>query len=551
MIQHLRWQVTIALIGIILLFGALFTLSNNITATYVPEEGGTYIEGVAGSPSNINPLYYENQTDRDIGALVFRGLTRTTATGGIEADLAQTWEIGEDDLTYTFTLRNDVFWHDGEPFTAEDVAFTVGVLQDENFTGRTELADIWSDVDVNVIDPLTIEFVLSEPFAPFLSYTTFGILPEHSLGNVSVANIPTTSFGRQPIGTGPWQLEDLNAEEATLRPNPDFYGEAPMFERLTLRFYPSNDAVYEAHEQGNILGISQVLPSDIGQVAQSETLDMYNAPRAGYTMIVLNLKKPMFSEPAVRQALLYGLNRDDLIADVLNGQGVIAHSFYLPTHWAYNPDVKTYEYDLERARQLLDKAGWQDRDQDGVREREGVKLQFALLTNEENPTHVELIARVAQQWAQIGIQVEPMTVGFSGLVRDFLRPRDFDAILLNAPQKPTTDPDVYPLWHSSQTVDEGLNWASWEDPRVDNLLEEGRRVLDHNTRRDIYAALQNIYAEEVPALLLYHPIYNYAVDQDVQNVQIGPLSDPSDRFRTLSTWYLNTRRILVTETPAE
>lgn len=533
----------------LLLFGALFVLSNNITATFVPEAGGTYVEGVAGSPGNLNPLYFENQTDRDLGALIFRGLTRTTASGSIEPDLARTWAIGGDDTVYTFTLRNDVFWHDGEPFTAEDVAFTFGIIQDPAFGGRPELVDVWRDVEIEVIDPLTVRFTLAEPFAPFLSYTTLGIIPRHVLAETPVGDVAAAAFSRSPTGTGPWRVADVQSDHITLEPHADFYGPAPMLDYLTMRFYPSTTATYEAYERGEVLGISQVRAEDVATLSQLEQLNLYNAPRSGYAMVALNLRRPLFSDQNVREALLVGLDRNALISDVRDGQGVVAHSFYLPTHWAYNPDVKTYAYDVARARELLDQSGWQDRDQDGVREKDGTRLKFVLLTNEENPTHVELIDRIAQQWAQIGVQAEPRTVGFSDLVRTYLRPREFDAILLNAPTKPTTDPDVYPLWHSSQTVDEGLNWAGWNDARVDTLLEDGRRILDHNTRREIYAALQHVFAEEVPSLLLYHPVYNYAVDEEVRNVQIGPVSDPSDRFRTLPEWYVNVRRVIVTETP--
>lgn len=549
MIQHLRGQVVITFIGIVALVGSLLILSNSITAIYVPQAGGTYIEGIAAAPGNLNPLYYQNQTDRDVGALIFRGLTRATESGVVVPELARSWEIGEADRSYTFELRDDVLWHDGEPFTAEDVAFTIRVLQAPTFTGRPELVDVWRNVEVDVLDALTVRFTLPDPFAPFLSYTTLGILPKHILGQEPIAQLADASFSRQPVGTGPWRIETVEPGKISFEPHPDFYGDAPMLGRVTFRFYPSTAAVYSAYERGEVLGVSRLALAGIAELSQIETLNVYSAPQAGTTMIVVNMNNPLFADPAVRKALLFGLNREALIDNVLDGQGVVAHSLYLPTHWAYNPDVPTYTYDAERARQLLEQAGWTDDNRDGVREKEDVKLQFTLLTNQENPQHVALIDSVARQWAQIGVQAEPRAVNFADLVQTYLRPRQFETVLLDSPPKPTTDPDMYPLWHSSQAVDEGLNWASWSNARVDDLLEEGERVLDHNTRRDIYGKLQRIFAEEVPSLPLFHPIYTYGVDEKVQNVQIGPITTPSDRFQTLNEWYINLKRIIVTQTP--
>lgn len=546
--QHIRWQVVVAIVGVVSLFLTLYTVSASLEVTFVPEAGGVYIEGVVGSPVALNPLYYQNQTDRDIGALVFRGLTRISESGVVVPDLARSWDISSDDLTYTFELRENIRWHDGEPVTAEDVAFTVSLVQNPAFNGRPELVSLWRDVQVEVVDAHTVRLTLPQPFAPFLSFTRLGLLPAHLLRDVPVDQIADHAFNRWPIGTGPWQVAKNEGGEITLVPFEDYTGRRPMLGQVSFLVYSSPEGIYRAYERGEVLGIASVRPEDMPDMADQETLNLYSAPMASYTIIVLNLNRPFFAEKSVRQALLYGLNRERLIAEVLNGQGIVADTFFLPTHWAYDPNVRVYRYDPERAQELLDEAGWVDQDHDGVREKDGVPLRFALLTNQENPLQIEVINEVTRQWARIGVKAEPQTVGFSGLTQDFLRPRNFDAVLLTiTPEGP--DPDLYPLWHSTQTVDEGQNWAGWKHPHADELLVEGRRVLDHNTRKQIYAAFQELFSEEVPSLLLYHPIYTYAIDQQVRNVQIGPLFSPSDRFRTLSEWYINIRRVVATRTP--
>ncbi len=547
--QHIRWQVAVTIAGILSLFLALYAVSSTLEVTFVPEPGGTYVEGIVGPPAVINPLYYQNQTDRDIGALVFRGLTRLSESGVVVPDLARSWEISPDDLAYTFTLRDDVRWHDGQPFTAEDVAFTVRLIQDQAFTGRPELVELWRDVQVDVLDPYTVRFTLSQPFAPFLSFTTLGILPAHLLQGVPVEQIPDTLFSRRPVGTGPWRVVKNQGGEITLVPFDEYYGSKPMLGQVSFLVYSSDEAVYSAYRRGEIMGIASVNPEDVLEIASLESLNFYSAPMAAYTMVVLNLERPIFAEKAVRRALLYGLDRERLITNVLNGQGIVADTFFLPSHWAYAPNVRTYAYNPQRARQVLEEAGWVDRDNDGVREKGDLVLSFALLTNMEDPLQIELINEISRQWARIGVRAEPQAVGFSGLTQDFLRPRQFDAVLLAvSPQGP--DPDLYSLWHSTQAVDEGQNWAGWKHPEADELLVEGRRVLDHNTRRQIYAAFQELFSEEVPSLLLYHPVYTYAVDQQVRDVQVGPLFDPAERFRSLSAWYVKTRRVVATQTPA-
>ncbi len=547
--QHIRWQVVVAIVGVVFLFLTLYTVSASLQVTFVPEPGGTYIEGIVGTPGAINPLLYRNQSDRDVGSLVFRGLTRISESGVIVPDLARSWDISPDDLTYTFELRDDVRWHDGQPFTAQDVAFTVRLIQDPAFNGDPELVGLWRDVKVEVVDDVTVRFTLPQPFAPFLSFTRLGILPAHVLQDVPVERLADAPFNRKPVGTGPWQVVRNEGGEISLVPFEGYGGQRPMLDQVSFLVYSSAKAVYRAYRRGEVLGIASVPPDDLSEVADVESLNFYSAPVASYAMIVLNLNRPAFAEKAVRQALLYGLDRERIIANVLNSQGIVANTFFLPSHWAYDPNVRVYPYDPDKAQKLLTKAGWVDQNRDGVREKEGVPLRFVLLTNKEDPLQLEVINEVARQWRRIGIKVEPQAVEFSSLTQDFLRPRQFDAVLLMVTSE-GPDPDLYSLWHSTQAVDEGQNWAGWKHPDADELLAEGRRVLDHNTRKEIYAAFQELFSEEVPSLLLYHPVYTYAVDQQVRNVQLGPMFNPSDRFRTLPAWYMNVRRVVATRTPS-
>ncbi|HYN89978.1 MAG TPA: ABC transporter substrate-binding protein [Ardenticatenaceae bacterium] len=543
MTQYLRWQALIALSGILLFFTVLVYLSQNLTVRFVPERGGTYIEGLVGQPANLNPLYLQSQSDHDIAALVFNGLTRASVNGEIEPELARRWEIGADNQSYTFRLRDDVFWHDGEPFSAADVLYTIGVLQDPAYTGDPTLAEVWRTARARALDPLTVRVTLPEPYAPFLSFTTFGILPSHLLEGYDVATLPTLSFSRSPVGTGQWRVAEATADSVALEANAQFFGPAPQLDRVRLRFYPDAREMLQGYGRSEVMGLGQVPPDDLIRVAEEPGLTLWNAPLNGFTGIVLNLTHPILSERGVRQGLLSALDRPALIAQALNGQGIVANSFIVPTNWAYNPGLRTYAFDPAEADRLLTYAGWIDYNGDGVREKDGAPLTFQLATNEENPQRVRLAQAVAAQWRDIGADVEVVPVPFQVLRQEMLGARNFEAAMFMLADLPA-DPDPYPLFHSSQRQAEGRNFSGFASERADRLMVEGRFVTDQTARRELYFDLQEIFAEQLPILPLYHPIYNYAVDTRVRNVQIGPLNQPSDRFRTLPDWFIKTRRVI-------
>jgi peptide/nickel transport system substrate-binding protein len=512
------------------------------------EEAGRYTEGLAGAPQHLNPLLAQyNSTDRDICALLFEGLTAFDEAGRVVPRLAERWEIAPDGLTYTFFLRKGVYWHDGAPFTADDVVFTAGVMADPDFQALdpSGLFDLWSSVKVEKLDDYTVRFTLSEPFAPFLDYSTIGILPAHLLKQTPVSDLPKAAFNSQPVGTGPFMTDSVSAKEVRLKANPAYYGERPRLQGVTFRFYPDAESIWTAYQKGQVNGLGQVPPAALPRIQSTPSLRLYSARLAQVTMVLLNLQDPdlpFFAEVPVRQALMWGLDRQGLIDRVLDGQGIVAHSIIFPESWAYNPSAPAYTFDPAKAARLLEDAGWKDTDGDGVREKEGRKLSFTLLTSDD-PVWQAVADELSRQWRAIGAEVTPETMGFYELVGRYLYPRRFQAALVSI--ELAGDPDPYPLWHSTQAAEKGQNWAGFANRRADEIMEEARRTVDQARRAALYAEFQTIFAEQVPAVLLYYPVYNYAVDQRLKNVQIGPLMSPADRFRTISQWYIEIRRPLL------
>ena len=544
----MRWQVVIAALAVFLILALTAYTAYTTTTTLVPDYGGIYIEGVAGNPRYINPLLSTyNDVDRDLAALLFNGLTSADERGQIQLDLADKWEISKDNLSYTFHLRQDVRWHDGTPFTADDVVFTIDVLRAPGFQGPPGLAELWRTVKVERVAPYIVRFTLAEPFAPFLSYTTIGLLPAHLLKDVPARQLPDHPFNLHPIGTGPFKVHEVTLQYALLLANTDYYGGRPYLDKIGFVFYPDYPTVLAAYHRGEIHGISRVPPEYLSEALAEDNLKLYFAPLSGYALVFLNLERPIFQEREVRQALLWAIDRQKIIDQILEGRALVANGPVMPLTWAHEVDVPQYTYDPAKAEILLEEAGWSDEDGDGVREKGELRLQFALLTNDD-ATRIKIINELTRQWAEVGVRAVPQTAGVAGVVRDFLAPRNYDAILYEWQRLPA-DPDPYPQWHSTQNLGMGQNFTGYSNERADLIMEEARQTTDSERRGALYRELQRILAEDVPALPLYHPVYSYAIDERVREVRVGPMQDGPDRFRTVALWYIATRRVIVSEAP--
>jgi peptide/nickel transport system substrate-binding protein len=544
--RHIRWQAIITFTGIALTLTFLGLLAFSRRTITVPDVAGAYTEGIAGAPQLINPLLSQyNRVDQDLSALIFNGLTRADGAGDVKPDLAKSWEVSDDGLAYLFRLREDVLWQDNEPFTADDVVFTISLMQDPEFPGVPDLGKLWRTVTVLKLDDHTIRFILPEPFPAFVDSTTIGILPEHLLMGVSAGQLISHPFNLSPIGTGPFKLEEITTEYARLSANPFYSGPQPQLANLRLRFYPSYQAAIAAYQAEEVQGIGFVPPQAIPTVQSLDSLNLYTTRLSGYTIIYLNLRTPetapFFAEAGVRQALLYALDRQAIIDQALYGQGLVAAGPIRSWSWAYNPEVPAAIFDPVKANMLLDEAGWIDSDGDGIRDKEGRPFAFTLLTN-ETPEKIAVAEIVSQQWQQVGVAVTVEIVG-AGL-GERLDQRNYQAAL--AEVLLSGDPDPYPLWHRAQ-ISSGQNYAGWDNERASQLLEAARTITNTGQRSDFYFEFQRIFAEEVPSIILFHPVYTYAVSQDIQDVQLAPMNRPSDRFRTITDWYLLTRQVIYSE----
>lgn len=550
--KHLRWQVALACAGIFALTILLGYSTYSVATVLVPDQGGVFREGVAGNPRYLNPLYCEDNSpvDEDLCALLYRGLTKKDKNGRVVADLALDWTI-TDGKIYTFRLRTDQFWHDGRPVTIDDVLFTFGIFQDPNVQNKPDLTRLWRSVKMEKLSEDTVRFTLSEPLSSFLDTTVLGLLPKHIYANTPAEELANSPLNGTPIGTGPLMVTQMAADHIRLEPSPYYNGPKPYLSALELRFYPDHPSLFTAFVNGEIDGISRILPSDLPAVVKRDDLRPMSAVESKYLELIFNLENPnapFFKDTSVRQALSYALDRKGIIDRAVAGQGIPADSIMLPESWAYNPNTPDYAYSVERANQLLDQAGWVDSNGDGVRDKNGAPLQFLLHTNDDS-THADVIRQVALDWEKIGVRAVPTPVNLGILLGDILTPRSFDMALIEL--EVTGDPDPYSLWHSTQAEGGGYNFGGWRNQEADQIMEQARAIVDEAERQKLYWRFQEIFAEELPALPLYYPVYTYAVSTRVQNVQIPSLRQPSERFANFADWYIVTRRVPANQVPTD
>lgn len=521
-------------------------VSSSAPKTLIPAHGGTYVEGDVGTPSTFNPLLARSQSEQDLAHLLFSGLTRVDGSGSPKSDLATDWSVSQDGLTYTFKLRDDALWHDGQPVTGRDVLFTVQLVQSPSFPGDPALARFWRAVTVTVLDDRTIAFKLLSPFAAFPNYADLPIVPRHLLGGVLSGDLARDPFSANPVGSGPFQFAGFDAASSTvtLRANPTYYGGPPYLDSAVFRYYRDTNAVLAALRAGTVQGTGSV---PVDQLFRPDALPknavVYAPGTLSFTALFFNLRDPLFANPDVRQAIELGIDRESLLKGPLSGRADLGTGPIPVSSWAYAA-AAVPSFNPAAAKRRLADGGWKDTDGDGVLEKGSTRLSFPLLVNDDDPQRVAVASEVAQQLQQIGIQaiVQPTssTVVFQSLVGHQFSAAVFGWHLASG------DPDCFQLWHSTE-ADDGLNFTGLRDQTIDKLLADARGTADIDQRKRLYGELQQALVDQRPAIVLYYPRYYFVVTNGVQGVDAAPVVDPSARLEGLSKWFVETGE---THTPA-
>jgi ABC-type dipeptide transport system, periplasmic component len=483
--------------------------------------GDIMVRGDIGDASNLIPLLASDKPSHDVAGLVYNGLVKYDKDMNITGDLAESWKISADGLIITFHLRKGVKWHDGRPFTAADVLYTYQVTIDPK-TPTAYSGDFLKVKKAEILDDYTFRVTYDKPFAPALISWGSSILPRHLLAGKDITKSP---LKRQPIGTGPYMFKEWVAgQKIVLISNPDYFEGRPYIDGYITRIIPDTATMFlELRAQG----ISYMDLTPLQYTRQTENnlfqknFNKYSYLGFKYTYLGYNLKNPLFTDKRVRQAISYAINKEEIISGVLLGLGKPATGPYKPGTWAYNGNVKTYQYNPQRARELLHEAGWIDANSDGILEKGGQPFVFEIITNQGNETRQKCAEIIQRQLKEVGINVKIRILEWAAFVNDFINKRRFDAVILG--WTITLDPDAYDVWHSSKTAPEELNFMSYKNLEVDELLEKGRGTFNQKERKKYYDRFQEILAEEQPYTFLYVPDELIIISNRFRGVEPAPI----------------------------
>lgn len=487
-----------------------------------PAYGGTIIEGSIGEATNLIPMLTTDSASHDVADMVYNGLVKYDKDVNIVGDLAESWEISPDGLEITFKLRRDVRWHDGHPFTAHDVLFGYRTIINPN-TPTAYAEDFKQVKKAEAPDDYTLRVVYEKPYAPALmSWSSMVVLPKHLLEG---KDITKSDLGRRPVGTGPYRFREwISRDRIVLQANPDYFKDRPYIDRYVARVIPDPATMFLELKAGGV-DMMNLTPIQYDRQTEtrffSENFRKHPYPANAYTYLGYNLLDSKFQDQRVRQAISYAIDKDEIIKVVLLGLGLPATGPYKPGLWFYNPDVRRYPYDPARARALLEEAGWEDKDGNGILDKEGKPFEFTVVTNEGNAVRHRAAVVIQERLKKVGMRMKIRVIEWSAFINEFIDKKNFEATILGW----TTgfEPDQYDIWHSSKTGQKELNFVSFKNQEVDELLEKGRRTFDREERKKIYFRFQEILAEEQPYTFLYVPQALPIVHARVHGIEPSPL----------------------------
>lgn len=509
---------------------------------YLPKQGGSYTEALVGKPSYLNPVLAQKDVDLDICRLVYSGLFKYNEKLELVPDLAERFEISDDKKTYTIYLRPDLTWQNGNALLADDVVYTFETIKDPEYSSPYYASFKGSTVER--IDDRTVSFTLPNAFAPFLSNLTVGLLPAHLWSDLSASSFRLSEYNTKPIGSGPYTFKELvkdrdgNIKSYVLTRNQQFAGVAPNVDKITFKFYADFESALAAVKSKSVDGVSYVPKEFHEAVIKDKATTIYSLHLPQYTAIFLNQRSAIFKDKNLRQALAYATDRQTIFNEAIHNDGRLVSAPILEGFNGYNPDIKQYGFDQAKARELLDTAGWKVPAEGGLRQKSGQELKVSLTTVDQ-ADYLKVADTIKQNWEAVGVGVELKIMNSSRVDKEVIKPRNYEAFLYG--EILGADPDPYPFWHSSQSTGNGLNLSNYYNKEADKLLEAARQTESSADRAKQYIDFQNILVEDMPAVFLYSPSYDYAISKRIRGFITDRITVPADRFDGIEGWYINTK----------
>ena len=497
--------------------------------------GGTLVQAAAADATTVNPILEADTVSADITALIFDALVEVDpASTEPRGDMAKSWEISTDAVTYTFTLQDGITWHDGSPFSSQDVKFTYDLHMNasSNSPHTAELTERVKSVDAP--DNKTVVFTLAAPASPFLvNNMIYEIVPQHILQSVdpkALAQHPfSTGKAGTTIGTGPFMFKEwVKDDHITLTKYSGYWRGEPHLDSFSLKVVPDVTTLVQQMQTGEVDysgrdGVDEAsvktLQGDRSVVVA--TYDSFDFTYYGYQLD--ETKSKLFQDKAVRQALFYALDREQMVKAIRFGLGRVAIGTMGVDSWAYNPDqIKLkYPHDPDQANKLLDNAGWV-KGSDGIRAKDGARLSFTLHTNSGSNVNTQYAAVMQQAWKAIGVDCTPKEDEWNAFLERLTSSHDFEVFLIGFSWG--VDPDQSNMW-STAAYEGGLNVNKYSNPQVDDLLEQGIRETAIPTRKQIYTQMQNIVVEDLPSAIIDFPKSIAAYNKRVHNLFPNAVDD--------------------------
>ena len=552
----------------------------------IPLSGGSYTEGLVGSPKYINPLYASNRdVDIDISSLIFSSLFKYNEKGVLVGDLAESWTKSEDGKEYSIVLKKNVVWHNGEQLSADDVIFTVQAVKNPKF--RSPLKSSFSGFDVEKIDDYSVKFKLSKAYAPFLNLLTFGVLPKSIWGAVTPESATLAEFNLKPIGSGPYKFKSLiknkngEVKEYILEINEAYYESKPFISTVSFKFYFDSSSAIKALNDNSVDGISYLSFNDRKNLFAKSSLVFNYLHQPQLEAVFFNKKNnELLAEKNIRLALDQAINRQAIIDEVFQGQAREVVGPILEDNPAFNSEIKKTEYSPEAAEKLLSEEGFikivvnSDDLDNPTRELEGIPVSdfiskasdkevdaagtwlvkkgtkknpvntfFVISLTYPNTVDSSLVAgKIQEAWQAIGVKTSLNPLSSSQISSQVALEKNFEALLFG--ENLGADPDVYAFWHSSQ-IDGGLNIASYSNEKADKLLEDARLEVDENSRLEKYRNFQELVKSDEGAIFLFSPNYLYLQVKKLHGFNGTTIIEPSNRFSSITNWYLRVNRKFV------
>jgi peptide/nickel transport system substrate-binding protein len=488
-------------------------------------DGGGLNYGEYGRPATLDPITSNEMISVRLTELIFNGLVGINEKQEIVPELAEKWDRSADSRTYTFFLRKDVMWHpkEGEepkPFTADDVIFTYKIMMHPKTITPLKVRYEFINT-VEKLDDYTVKFTLKRPILNALAKFSFKVIPKHGPKNPLYLT-REDPFVRNPIGTGPYLLKNITAErEIVLSANENYFKGRPHVDKFIAKPFADQNIMTQALMFNAIDMIVLVNPRDIPEIQGDKRfiLQPYNA--LSYSFFGYNVRNPLLADKRVRKAFTHALNRQEMLDSFFNGQGTIISGPFAPGSWAYNLDVQPLPFDPEKARALLQEAGF-SRGPDGFMQKDGKPLALSLKVPIEKES--EAVKRVVLAFKNylknIGVDIKVEFKEWQAWKEDVFLEHDFDIIF--AIWVFDDSADISSLFHSGEIGAWKNNFGGYSNPEVDGLINESKLTLDHEKRRTINRKLHTILAEENPYTFLW-TLTNYAAyHKKVRRVAIHP-----------------------------